>query len=483
MTINTLPYSDELNFKYFYELSQIPRGSFQEKAAVDYIEEFLKRKSIWYDRDALGNVIARVPATPGRETEEPVILQAHTDMVCEKNADSNHDFTKDPIDLRVEDGWLMGTGTTLGADDGAGVANILAILDDPDVSHPPLECVFTVQEEDGMGGAKNLNFDLLKSRRMIGLDGTKEGSTFVSASSVFGGEIVKPVKYVYADEGKCFGEIKIDGLISGHGAINIGEGRANAIVLMGRLLHRLNKTFGIQIADLSGGSLVHVIPYQCKAVIAVNQVDLEMVKADIKLAEQEFKEEYATVEKKMKIDFTLAEGHDKSVAKKISDQLINLLYTVPAGVAKRNPDVLERIEGSWNMSIVKIEDDLFRLTNISRANYPASITYLKELVDEHAFAYDAEYKEIFSYLGYHVPEDSKLNQVWDKVCREMIGHPLEKIYIHAGIDAGMIFHGLGGIDVIVMMPTVLDVHTPNERMDVESHKRTYQYLKKVLEYI
>lgn len=483
-TNNTLDYDNLPNFKFFYEISKIPRKSFHEEEIADFIERFAIDNNLWYRRDALGNIIIKKPATYGKEDSEPIILQAHLDMVCEKIADSDHDFSKDPIDIYIEDGWMKAVGTTLGADDGAGVANILGILSETDIMHPPLECVFTVQEEDGMGGAKNLDFSLLTAKRMIGLDGIKEGTTIFSASGVIGGKIVKKLDKVENTNvyNNTF-EIIVTGLTSGHGALNIGNGQANAIKLSGRLLYHLNKKFGIRLCSINGGTLVHVIPRECRTVFKTDKsIDENEI---IKMANNisaEIKNEYAGTDPEINIICrkTEIQEDEKEIAASCSNEIINLLYLIPCGVSSRNHEHLDRVEGSWNLSTARTYDDKVVFDEICRANAPANVKELASLVTAYTDAFNAVYEERFNYCGYRVSENSPLTQIWADVYRKHTGKELERMYIHSALDAGTIYEGLNKIDIIVVMPTVMDVHTPKERMDVDSFARTYQYLKDIL---
>lgn len=486
MTSPALPYQDHANFMHFYEISKIPRPSFYEAGVADYVESFAKEHDLWYNRDSLGNIIIKKQGTLGREGEAPVILQAHMDMVCVKTPQSAHDFTKDPIDIYVEDGWMKARGTTLGADDGAGVANILAILGDESVAHPPLECIFTVQEEDGMGGAKNLDYSLLESQRMIGLDGVDEGTTIYSAASVYAGNIEKNLKYDNNTNDFQAYKLSIKGLASGHGALKIGNEQANAIKVSARILHELNRVVGISLADITGGSLVHIIPYECESVFAVkSDIDSNRVYDLIETTFHAIKDEFAATDENMV--FAVEEMNNNAnvevLDKECSDSVIDLLFTIPAGTYKRNCEDLSIVEGSWNVSVVKMANSKLLLTDVSRANHPVSIDHLRQLVGAHALSFGGEYVGLFDYMGYHIPDDSKLTLAWEKIFEEMSGKKFKRIHMHGGLDAGTIYHGLGGIDVIVIMPTVRDVHTPEERMDVESFKRSYEYLKAVLKNI
>lgn len=474
-------------FKYFYEISQIPRPSFHEEKIVNYIEDFAKERSLWYDRDSLGNIIIKKAATKGRESEPPIVLQAHTDMVCEKTADSDHDFMNDPIEIFIEDGWMKANGTTLGADDGAGVANILAILDEDEsnISHPPLECVFTVQEEDGMGGAKALDFSLLTSKRMIGLDGVDEGSTIFSGAAVYTGELVKKLEYEESDVDSIPIKLSVTGLSSGHGALNIGKEQANSIKLIARMLERLNHEFGIQLIDINGGTVAIVIPYECDATFLLKSgTDIEKVKTCIEEMLSDFREEYAQTDADLTITYTIAEKKKTCISKEQSDRIIDLLNILPVGAYRRDPNHLDRVTGSWNVAIIKTTDEEIRITDMCRANWPVDIATLKSIVDTYAALFEMDYEEVTSYLGFSVPLDSPLTNIWEAVYQEKTGNPFVKSFCHGGLDAGMMFNGLGGkkdeVDLIVVMPQVIGFHTPQEKMDVNSFILTYDCLKEIL---
>lgn len=474
-------YNGQLNFMFFDAIRKIPRMSFHEEKIADFIEQFAIDHGFWYHRDKIGNIIIKKPGTKGKEDSDPIILQAHTDMVCEKEPGCNHDFYNDPIDTYIEDGWIKARGTTLGADDGAGVANILGILSEKDLSHPPLECVFTVQEENGMGGAKNLDYSMLRSKRMIGLDGIKEGTTIFSASSVYGGKIKKDFLVDTKGANANVFELCVKGLTSGHGALQIGNEQANAIKVTARILYNLNKALGIKLCDIQGGGSVHVIPRECTSIfVADESIHAEQIIHCIGELAEQIKLEYLQTDPGMQISCSVVPYNGLSIDKKSSDELLRLLYLLPVGTAKRNSELLDRVEGSWNISIVQIKENQLVIDDICRANYPCTTDELKSIVCAYAEAFDAKYEETFSYPGYRVPEDSPLTQIYEEVYRKHTGKSLEKSYIHSALDAGAIYEGLNKIDLIVVMPTVLDVHTPDERMNLDSFSRTYEYLKDIL---
>lgn len=463
------------NFDYFYAISRIPRGSFREKAVVDYIEDFAKAHGLSYRRDDLDNIIIRKPASAGREGEPPVILQAHTDMVCNKVEGCPHDFLTEGIDIREEDGWLTADGTTLGADDGAGVANILAILDDETASHPPLECILTVQEEDGMGGAKAIDLSDIKGRRMIGLDGMDEGATIFSASSV------KGIRYHFDHEtapaaaGETAYELRVSGLTSGHGALCIGMERANAVKISAEILREIGRTRTVRLASMEGGGLIHVIPGSCRTVFLSNGAP-DGAEPFIRY----LKTKYEKSDSAMRISLCPADMPKDAAVEEASRRMIRLLYLLPAGAERRDPDDLSRVSGSFNLSILTMGDGKFSADLVCRANYPEEASELYDEAAEFGDLCGLPYETTLNYARFYVPVDAPLVKTYADVYREMSGRELEMTYIHSGIDAGEICQKLGMDDAIVLMPTTVDVHTPDERMNIASFARTYEYLKEIL---
>ena len=468
----------ERNLHYFHEISAIPRGSFHEEQIADYVEAFAERNGLWHTRDALHNVIIKKPGSAGREGEAPLMLQAHMDMVCAREPGSTHDFLRDPIRIRERDGWLYADGTTLGADDGAGVANILALLEEPGLSHPPLECVLTVQEEDGMGGAKGLDMSCLESRRMIGLDGIEEGTTIYSASAVRGCCLEAHLEQDCGPTAGIF-RLTVSGLTSGHGALMIGAQRANAIKIAARLLRRLAQTRDLRLGDMEGGGLIHVIPASCTAVFAAGATlpELEQVLAELSCR---IRLEYAETDPEMEIRLEKAEFSKRWITAADSRRILELLYLMPVGAQKRAAQRLEQVEGSLNLSILRLREGKLAADLVCRSNYPVSVDELHQTVLAYAGLFGVDCRTTMDYAGYHVPRDSPLIRLWAEVYREHTGRELGLTYLHSALDAGTICERLGIRDMIVVMPTTLDVHTPRERMNVESFRRTYAYLKEIL---
>lgn len=470
------------NLKYFEEISRIPRPSFHEELIADYLVDFAKERGLWYYRDSIHNVIIKKDATPGRIDRAPIILQAHTDMVCVKTKESTHDFLKDPINIYVEDGFITAKDTTLGADDGAGVANILAALDDDTYEHPPLECVFTVQEEDGIGGAKGLDYSKLSAKRMIGLDGLREGTTIFCAPSVIGLEFSQSIARKEPEADSVYMKLEIGGLRSGHGASNIGDERANALKLTARILYHMKKKVSIRLVSLDGGTLANVIAREAETVFTCNISDLEEIQNVAGRIWTDIKEEYYQTDPDIWFSLTSIPPTDAiPMSERDSDSVIDFAYVMPHGLFSRNPEALEEFRASCNFSIMKTKHDSVLYTNVCRESTPLHVEELAEQVKAVAKPYTQEYRVIYDYVGHCVDKQSPMIKIYEDVYREHTGKELVRKHNHGGLDIGSIYQGMGGLDVIVLMPNTYNVHTVNEKVELESFIKSFQYLKDILE--
>ena len=374
---------------------------------------------------------------------------------------------------------MRANGTTLGADDGAGVANILGLLDEPELSHPPLECVFTVQEEDGMGGAKGLDMSCLESRRMIGLDGIQEGTTIYSASAVRGCRFRESFRTAAAPAQTAY-RLRVSGLTSGHGALMIGAERANAIKVSARLLRILARREDFRLAELNGGGLIHVIPRECEAVFVADG-DLETLRNALEETVRQIRLEYARTDPEMEITLEAAEAAGAGcLSAEDSRRLLTFLYLLPVGAWRRTAEKLEQVEGSFNLSVIRLAAGELSCDLVCRSNYPVSMEELWQTAAAYGDAFGISYAASMDYAGYHVPQDSPLIRLWAQVYQQDTGKELGLVYMHSALDAGTICEALKIQDMIVVMPTTLEVHTPRERMNIDSFRRTYGYLKEIL---
>ncbi len=470
-------YESYANFRYFDEILQIPRGSFHEEKIADYIEGKVKAAGLSYQRNELGDFVIRIPASEGREQEAPLAIQAHTDMVCMKTPESTHDFTKDPIRVYVEDGWLKTYGTTLGADDGAGVAMILGLIEERNtLSNPPLELILTVQEEDGMGGAKGLDFSLISAKRMIGLDGLRLGSTSFSASAVDQDKYRHPVTREAA-EGQAW-RISVSGLRSGHGGNNIGDGLGNAIKIAGRILYALDRGCGIRFASINGGTMVHTIPPVCEAVFKSSASDQELREVFDRIAAK-IRRQQAEADPNMLL--TLEKCEDILCAsKEDSTEILDFLFAVPVGAVKRWYGHQERIISSYNLSTSRTEKEEVSFDYVCRANLPEETGELYEAAKLFAEKFHFGFERVSAYDGHTVDENSPLTLNYETVYSRKYPGKFERLFMHAGLDAGTIITAKQMDDFIIMMPDVKDVHMPTERMHLQTFAECYEMLKEVI---
>lgn len=463
---------------YFYEISKIPRPTYHEEKIADYVEQFAKDHGLWYQRDAMHNIIIKKPGSAGRENEAPLILQAHMDMVCVKTAESTHDFSKDPIEIMEVDGWFRANGTTLGADDGAGVAYMLALLDETDLSNPPLECIFTVQEEDGMGGAKSIDLSEVHGKRMIGLDGNYEGTTVYTAAAVRACKYHMDLKTAPA-QGNGY-VLNVTGLTSGHGAMLIGSQRANSIKTMARLLRTVQRIAPIQLKSMQGGGLLHVIPRDCR-VEFYSALSIDQLHEILDQAMEQVKLEYAISDPNMEITIEEVElDNVDAIAAADSERVLRFLHLLPAGASLRHAEDLPRVLGSFNLSILKLEGTVMECHLVCRSNYPFDVMENRAIAEEYAEAFGANCESTQEYAGHYVPLDTPLTKVWSEVYKEDTGKDLGLLAVHVGLDAGTIFERQQLEDLVVIMPDTWQVHTTEERMNIDGYRRTYEYVKQIL---
>lgn len=468
--------------KYFEEISRIPRKSFYEQAVSDYIAAFAEERELWYHQDSIGNVIIKKPASQAFEKAEPVMLQAHLDMVCEKEIGSSFDFLTEPISLTVEDGWVKARDTTLGADDGAGVALMLAILDDRTAEHPPLECVFTVQEEDGMGGALNLDYSRLTSKRLIALDGLEEGTTILSTTGISCGYIIKECPIIHND--KSVYSLKISGLRGGHAALNIGKGQGNAVKITAEILSELYEKHQVRLISMEGGTILNGIPRECEALFAFSGRAEELHR----IAGQAAGIRVRLNEKDPDLTVTIGEGGQAAWSLDVAatNEVIHLIEALPFGVQEWSSAVPDFPVASSNLGTVSMSDRTASKSRIIRIGYACRSTSSAQIAEmagqtiQTAEEHHAVYEEKFHYSGYTIEDNSPLIRVWSDVFKEETGKDLVRRRIHSGTDAGTIAEKMGGMDIIVLMPNTLNVHTPQERMELSSFDRTEQYLRKIL---
>ncbi len=462
---------------YFKAISDIPRGSRNEKAASDYVVNFAKEHGFAYKQDEVWNVIVDKPATVGYEHCEPVILQAHLDVVCEKETGCTHDFEKDPVDLYVdEEGWLTARGTTLGADDGYGVAYMLAVLDDDSFPHPAISCIFTSMEEIGLIGAMNLKKEDLHGKRLINLDGGGETVSCVSAAG--GARALSTIPAEWETTCKPAYKLTVDGLQGGHSGGLIHTERGNANTLAARILKEMQRAgVDVQVADFTGGSKFNAIPHLAE-VVFVSETAKETIEACVARSTQDIKNELEFSDKGV---FTKLEETktDKCLTMKSSDTVITYIFLMPDGFQHRSMAIEGLTTSSLNAGVVRTTETAVTVEDLIRSALASHTDVLIEQLQELGALLGVEVTTSDRFSGWSYEENSVMREKLRAAVAKQ-GKTLETHAAHGGLECG-VFKGLvPEMDIITTGPVAQGAHTPEERLDLASFDRSYEILKDIL---
>ena len=465
-------------FYYFEELCKIPHGSGNTKQISDYLVSFAKEHGLEYVQDEMNNVVIYKPATEGYEDAPAVILQGHMDMVCEKRPDVDHDFTKDPLNISVKDGYVTANGTTLGGDDGIAVAYGLALLESKDLAHPALEVLITVDEEIGLLGAEGFDCSVLKGKRLINLDSEAEGSLWISCAGGLSGISTIPVQRVEAEGQKA--AVKITGLMGGHSGAEIDKKRANANVLMGRFLYSLQQETAYEIISLAGGQKDNAITREADAELLVE--DINSVKACAEKLQKGFREEYAGTDEGITVEITdLGVASAKVLHPTSREKVLFFLMEVPFGIQKMSGSIDGLVETSTNIGIVKLGEDEFLGSSSVRSSVEAAGAALSDKICYLTEFLGGEYTVQGAYPAWEYRKDSPLRDQMVEVYEEMYGEKPNVVAIHAGLECGLFYKKIEGLDCVSLGPNMKDIHTSEEVLYIASTERVWKYLVKVLE--
>lgn len=466
-----------LVFKYFEEISQVPRGSGDEERISEFLVNFAKELNLEVIQDEHLNVIIRKPATAGYENCPGVILQGHMDMVCEKNKDVDHDFEKDPIDLRIVDDMIYANGTTLGADNGIAVAMSMAVLASNDLSHPALEVLVTSNEEAGMTGANGLDGSLLKGKYIINLDSEEEGFLLVSCAGGNRSYVTLPLTYKNIEDNKQAFMIEVKGLLGGHSGMDIVKQRANSNVTMGRILNLLDVDF--DLVEVNGGSKNNAIPRECEAIVAVNKDQAETLKANVAKIEEILKNEFKTTDPGLEVVVKEATA-DKAITDECKAKAMLLLNFIPNGIQTVSKDIEGLVESSSNLGIVKTENDVMSFESAVRSSVATLRENLNNKTKMLCDTVNANFENTDGYPAWEYAKDSKLEGLCVDVYEKLVGKKPVITAIHAGLECGLLLDKMPGCEAISMGPDMFEVHTPNEHLSIPSVKNVYEFLLAVL---
>lgn len=467
----------ELVFKHFEEISQIPRGSGNEKAISDFLLKFGKDLGLESIQDEHLNIIIKKPATKGFENCPGVILQGHMDMVCEKNKDTVHDFEKDPIKLRVDGDMIYATGTTLGGDNGIAVAMGMAVVSSNDIEHPAIELLFTTDEEVGMTGAMKLNGKNLSGKYIINLDSEEEGYILVSCAGGVTTFNKVPVEYEKVCSEKQGLLVEIKGLKGGHSGMDIIKQRANSNRLLGRLLNLLDIDY--DLAKVEGGSKNNAIPREADALITVSKSDVENTKKKISEIESIFKHEFSTSDPDISINCSET-AVEKAFTCDSKDRVIKLINLMPNGIQTMSMDIEGLVESSTNLGVLKTIDNEVICECAVRSSVETLRTDITNKMKLLACALGGSYESEDPYPAWEYRRGSKLEQICVDTYKKLTGKDPVIMAIHAGLECGLLLEHLPDAEAISIGPNMADVHTPNEHLSISSTKNTWNYLLAIL---
>ncbi len=465
----------------FADLNAVPRASKKEERVIAFMKAFGEKLGLETIVDHIGNVIIRKPATPGMENRKPVILQSHLDMVHQKNNDTDFDFDTEGIDMFVDGDWVKARGTTLGADNGLGVATIMTILQSNDIPHPDLEALFTIDEETGMTGAQELKGGLLKGEILLNLDTEEDDEIGVGCAG--GIDVTARGSYTPASvpSGATAYKIVVKGLQGGHSGMDIHKGFGNANKIMNRLLHATADQS--TIAQIHGGSLRNAIPRESEAIIVMIEGDSSDLMQKFNEAKVEIKNEYVHLESDLVIAIEKTEAPGSMMSSDDSHKLICAVFAAHNGVFRMSPAIEDLVEASNNVAKVLVEDGKIRIDNLTRSSVESSkMDVAHSLKAAFGLAgYDVEFSG--SYPGWAPNMDSPILKVMAPLYEKMNGHPANVAACHAGLECGILGQNYPGIDMISFGPTIKGAHSPDERASVSSMQKFWTYVLEIMKHI
>ena len=465
-------------FYYFEKMCGIPHGSGNTKQISDFCVDFAKEHNLEYHQDADNNVIIIKEATPGYEDKEPVIIQGHLDMVCEKTAECTKDMEKEGLDVYVDGDEVRAKDTTLGGDNGIAVAMALAILESKEISHPRVEAVFTVDEEIGLLGAGSIDVSPLKGKLMLNLDSEDEGIFTVSCAGGNSADCRLPIvgtEYT----GEVY-TLEITGCKGGHSGVEIDKGRSNPNVLMGRLLQDIEKNASLQLVSVDGGLKDNAIPVQSKALMVCDNAGA--VKSSVEQMQRIFANEYSGTDPDITITLTKQENAVVKVMDvATTNKVICMLACMPNGIQRMSADIEGLVQTSLNMGVVKTQEDEFKMSCCVRSSVDTEREMLNRRIETLVEQLGGTMEVVGAYPGWEYKKDSRLRELMISVFKEQYGKEPKVEAIHAGLECGMFAGKIPGLDCVSMGPDLNQIHTVRESMNIPSVQRVYEFVLKVLE--
>ncbi|GAF01514.1 aminoacyl-histidine dipeptidase [Saccharicrinis fermentans] len=467
----------------FYALTQIPRPSKKEKKAADYIVEFGKNLGLETLVDDIGNVIIKKPATPGMENRKTVVLQGHIDMVPQKNSDKVHDFEKDPIETHIEDGWVTANGTTLGADNGIGVAAAMTVLQSKKIQHGPIEALFTIDEETGMTGAFGLKPGLLAADILLNMDSEDEGELYVGCAGGSNANMTFDYKEVETNTNTVAFKISLTGLKGGHSGMDIVLGRGNANKLMFRLLKEVIAAYGVRLSSIDGGSLRNAIPREAFAIVTVPSNNVIEFTETIEEFAKIYQNELAATEPSLSLMAEKCEMPSSLIDELSQDDLVNAIQACPNGVIRMSDSMKGLVETSLNLAIVKSEDKKISVMCLIRGSVDSAKEDVESTLESLFRLAGAQVEFSGQYPGWKPNPQSEILTVMKEVYHKEYGKTPAIKGIHAGLECGILGAAYPNWDMISFGPTIRSPHSPDEKVNIETVEKFWHFLVETLKNI
>lgn len=467
----------------FLEICRIPRPSGREEKMGQYLMDFASDRGLACRKDDAGNVLISKPATPGFENRQTVILQAHQDMVCEKDATLEHDFMTQPIDTYVEDGWLKARGTTLGADDGMGIAMALAVLDSSEIQHGPVECLFTTSEETGLCGAMGLKAGMMNGRMLINLDSEDEGEIFIGCAGGINTTVTFDFKSDAVPAGYMFLKVGVDKLHGGHSGDDIDKGYANANKILARFLNGALDKYDLRLCSISGGNLHNAIPRDATAVIAVPFADREKIRIDFNVFAAEIQDEYHVTESSARFFMESVDPVATCIEPAVAANIIRSVYAVFNGVYAMSMDVPGLVETSSNLARIRTEEGKVTMVASQRSSVESAKYAVQSTLAACFRMAGAKVESNEGYPGWAPNPKSQLLDISVRTYRELFGKEPKVKAIHAGLECGLFLTSYPDLDMISVGPTLRGVHSPSERLELATVPMVFEHLLAILRQI
>jgi len=467
-------------WKHFDKLAAIPRASTKEAAARDYVRTVATKLGLESVQDKVGNLVVRKPARPGREAAPMALLQGHLDMVCEKNEGTVHNFDVDPIKIIRVGEWLKADGTTLGSDNGVGVAAALAVMESDNIAHGPLEFVFTIDEETGLTGAAEFPGGLLKSKYFLNLDNEEIGTICIGCSGGIKTMARRKVGLHPAGAGSAW-RIKVSGLKGGHSGVDIHQGRGNALRILGGVLQVLLDRLPVEVAEINGGSAQNAIPREAAAVVLLDPSRESDLKSQVAAAEAGYKADLGGFDSGLQITVEKAERPTRVFDANDAKQTVALLASLHHGVLAMSPDVAELVQTSTTLAVVTTKGDAVEIVTSQRSAIESSMLAAARMVATVCKMAGFEVEHAGKYPGWKPEPNSDIVRKLQEVHKKLFGEPAKLIAMHAGLECGVIGEKYPGMQMASFGPTIESPHSPNERVQIASVEKFWNYLKLVLE--